>query len=150
MRCLLDTNVLLRGLDRNHPMYRVVRRAIISLRRQDNQLCLTSQNLIEFWSVATRPVDSNGLGMSVQWAAAQLARMKRFFLVLADTAEVFREWERLVIEQHVSGKKVHDARLVASMNVHGITHILTFNANDFSRYPGITVIQPHSLASSQE
>ena len=67
MRCLLDTNVVLRGLDRNHPMYRVVRRAIISLRRQDNQLCLTSQNLIEFWSVATRPVDSNGLGMSISY-----------------------------------------------------------------------------------
>src|SRR5215471_16739229 len=131
-------------------MYRVVRRAIISLRRQDNQLFLTSQNLIEFWSVATRPVDSNGLGMSVQWAAAQLARMKRFFLVLADNAEVFGEWERLVIEQNVSGKKVHDARLVASMKVYGITHILTFNANDFSRYTGITVIQPQSLASSQE
>ena len=111
MRCLLDTNVILRGLDRNHPMYRVVRHAIISLRRQDNQLYLTSQNLIEFWSVATRPVDSNGLGMSVQWAAAQLTRMKTFFLVLADSPEVFREWERLVIEQHVSGKKVHDARL---------------------------------------
>ncbi len=55
-RCdVLDTNVILRGLDRNHPMYRVVRRAIISLRRQDNQLYLASQNLIEFWSVATRP-----------------------------------------------------------------------------------------------
>ncbi len=26
------------------------------------------------------------------------------------TPEVFRQWERLVIEQHVSGKKVHDAR----------------------------------------
>lgn len=149
MRCLLDTNVLLRGLDRKHPTYRIVRRAIISLRRQDNQLCLTSQNLIEFWSVATRPVDSNGLGMSVQWAAAQLARMKRFFLVVADSAEVFREWERLVIPLQVSGKKVHDARLVASMNVHAITHILTFNADDFSRYPGITVLQPQKLLSGK-
>ena len=70
MRCLLDTNVLLRGFDRNHPMYRVVRRAIITLRRHDNRLYLTSQNLIEFWAVATRPVDANGLGMSIQWAAA--------------------------------------------------------------------------------
>lgn len=65
MLCLLDTNVLLRGLDRNHPMCRVARRAIIAFRRQDNRLFLASQNLIEFWAVATRPVDSNGLGMSV-------------------------------------------------------------------------------------
>jgi len=46
--------------------------------------------------------------------------MKRFFSVLPDTADVFAEWERLVIQHQVSGKKVHDARLVASMNVHGV------------------------------
>ena len=150
MHCLLDTNVLLRGLDRGHPMYRVVRRALIALRRQDNRLFLTSQNLIEFWAVATRPVDSNGLGMSVQWAAAQLVRIKRFFSVLPDTADAYAEWERIVLQQQVSGKKVHDARLVASMKVHGVAHILTFNTNDFLRYPGITIIHPQSLTTKQE
>jgi len=109
MRCLLDTNVLLRGLDRKHPMYRVVRRAIISLRRQGYQLCLTSQNLIEFWSVATRPVASNGLGMSVHWAAAQLARMKRCSWFSLTTPRFSANWKRLVVEQNVSGKRVHDA-----------------------------------------
>ena len=149
MNCLLDTNVLLRGLDRNHPMCRIARRALITLRRQNNRLFLTSQNLIEFWAVATRPVDSNGLGMSVRWTATQLGRMKRFFFLLPDTADAFPEWERLVIQHQVSGKKVHDARLVASMNVHGITHILTFNSEDFSRYPGITVIPPQSVEPTQ-
>ena len=150
MHYLLDTNVLLRGLDRNHSMYRVVRRAIIALRRQDNRLFLTTQNLIEFWAVATRPVESNGLGMSIQWAAAQIVRMKRFFAVLPDTADAFAEWERLVVQHQISGKKTHDARLVATMNVHGVTHILTFNSDDFSRYPGITVVQPQSLTPIQE
>ena len=150
MHCLLDTNVLLRGLDRNHPQCRAVRRAIIALRRQDNHLCLVPQNLIEFWAVATRPVDANGLGMSTDWTAAQLVRMKHFFSVLPDTAEALPEWERLVIKHQVVGKKTHDARLVAAMNVHGVTHILTFNGADFSRYAGVTVIDPQSLASAQE
>src|SRR5207247_626795 len=132
MRCLLDTNVLLRALDRQHPMYRVARRAIIALRRQNYRLFLTTQNLIEFWAVATRPVDANGLGMSIQWTAAQLMRMKRLFAVLPDTAATFAEWERIVIQQHVSGKKAHDARLVASMKIHGIPDILTFNGSDFA------------------
>lgn len=134
MRCLLDTNVLLRGLDRNHSQCRVVRRAIIALRRQGNLLCLASQNLIEFWAVATRPVDANGLGMSTEWAAAQVAKMKHFFAILPDTAETLLEWERLVLQHQVTGKKTHDARLVAVMNVHGVSHILTFNGADF---PGI-------------
>ena len=55
---------------------------------------------------------------------------------------MFAEWERILIHQQVSGKKAHDARLVASMKVHGITNILTFNSADFSRYLGITIIDP--------
>jgi predicted nucleic acid-binding protein len=145
MLCLVDTNVLLRSLDRTHPHSRLVRRAVIVLRRQDNRLCLLPQNLIEFWAVATRPVDVNGLGMSTDWAAAQLIRMKHFFIVLPDVAEILTEWERLVIQHQVTGKKTHDARLVAAMNVHGVLHILTFNGVDFSRYSGITVIDPRSL-----
>ena len=34
----------------------------------------------------------------------------------------------------VVGSKVHDARLVAAMNVHGVRRILTFNTDDFTRY----------------
>jgi len=150
MHCLLDTNVLLRGLDRSHPKSRVVRRAIIALRRQQNELCLVPQNLIEFWAVATRPVDANGLGMSTDWAAAQLGRMKHFFSVLPDTASALPEWERLVTKHQVVGKKAHDARLVAAMSVHGVPHILTFNGADFSRYAGVTVIEPQSLAFASE
>jgi predicted nucleic acid-binding protein len=41
---------------------------------------------------------------------------------------------------------VHDARLVAAMNVHGVRRILTFNTDDFARY-GIEVLHPSSLLS---
>ena len=43
----------------------------------------------------------------------------------------------------VSGKKTHDARLVAAMTVHRIDHILTFNTDDFARYTGIQVLHPN-------
>ncbi|MCG6133823.1 MAG: hypothetical protein MET45_04030 [Nostoc sp. LLA-1] len=41
---------------------------------------------------------------------------------------------------------VHDARLVAVMCVHGLTHILTFNISDFTRYSNeIIAVHPTSL-----
>lgn len=40
----------------------------------------------------------------------------------------------------VRGRQVYDARLVAVMLAHGITHILTFNGNHFRRFTGITVV----------
>lgn len=33
------------------------------------------------------------------------------------------EWRRLVVNYGVSGVQVHDARLVATMLVHDVTHI---------------------------
>ena len=45
----------------------------------------------------------------------------------------------------ISGVAVHDARLVAFMNVYGVTRVLTLNAKDFARYRGINVIHPADL-----
>jgi predicted nucleic acid-binding protein len=42
--------------------------------------------------------------------------------------------------------KVHDARLVAAMNVHGVRRLLTFDAGDFARC-GIEALQPSSVLS---
>lgn len=40
------------------------------------------------------------------------------------------------------GVQVHDAKLIASMNVYGITSLLTFNVVDFKRYRGINAVSP--------
>jgi hypothetical protein len=41
--------------------------------------------------------------------------------------------------------QVHDARIVAAMNVHGVTHPLTLNGADFRRFRSITVQHPHDI-----
>jgi hypothetical protein len=43
------------------------------------------------------------------------------------------------------GKQAHDTRLVAAMTVHQITHLLTFNTDDFKRFTEITAIDPRSI-----
>lgn len=95
--------------------------------------------------MATRPASANGIGMTVSWAATQLTRMKRFFTVLTESPETLSEWERLVVQFEVSGKKAHDARLVAAMKVNSITHILTFNVEDFARFTDVQSIHPEQV-----
>ncbi len=60
---------------------------------------------------------------------------------MSETHQLFTEWHRLVVQHRIIGKQAHDARLVAIMNLHGLTHILTFNANNFRGYP-LTVVTP--------
>ena len=62
---------------------------------------------------------------------------------------IYPEWERLVIQYAVIGRNAHDARIVAAMKVHGITHLLTFNVGDFKRFQGITVVAPDEIVNQQ-
>ena len=65
-RILLDTNVIVRLSDPTAPEHGVVRAALNKLIEQATALCVTPQVLIEFWVVATRPTEANGLGWSVE------------------------------------------------------------------------------------
>jgi predicted nucleic acid-binding protein len=63
---------------------------------------------------------------------------------LPDSPATYEEWKRLVITYAVGGAKVHDARLVAIMNVHGVRRILTFNIADFARFE-IEALHPSAV-----
>ncbi len=65
--------------------------------------------------------------------------------LLPDIEIVYNEWRRIVVKLSVSGVQVHDARLAASIYAHGISHILTLNVADFSRFDGITPVHPDSV-----
>jgi predicted nucleic acid-binding protein len=144
---LLDTNTLLRTLQPLHPQREIVRVAIKTLAARRHELHLVPQNLVELWVVATRPVSQNGLGLSIMDATAELMRLKSMFPLLPDTPAIYPVWESLVIQYQVSGKPAHDARLVAAMQVHGLTAILTFDKTGFSRYAGIEVVSPADVAT---
>lgn len=145
MSYLVDTNVLLRYSQKNHPMRADARRALVTLRKQGEELCITPQNIIEFWAVATRTLADNGLGLTVDEAARETKKLERIFKLQPDTPTIFAEWEKLVIQHQVMGKPTHDARLVAAMMAHKMTHMLTFNTKDFKRFSGIIVVDPVSI-----
>jgi predicted nucleic acid-binding protein len=142
MTVLLDSNVLLRLAQATHPMHPIARAAVTSLQQAGKILHTVPQTLYEFWVVTTRPVAANGLGLTAAETDAELNRIEVLFSLLPDTPAVFAEWRRLVVHHQITGKKAHDARLVASMAVHGLTHLLTFNSADFAPYTGIVVLDP--------
>ena len=145
MSFAVDTNVLLRSIDNRHAAQLIARDGLFALRDRGETLSIFPQNLIEFWAVATRPLANNGLGWGLDRAEQELAALKSLFVVLADTDAILGEWEQLVVRHRVIGKQAHDAHLVASMLVHRVTHLLTFNDGDFKRFPEITVLNPRSL-----
>lgn len=144
---LIDTNVLLRFADRTHSLHPTLRAAVRKLRTGGHRLRTTPQNFVEFWNVATRPTERNGFGLAPAKADRLLRLVERLFPLLPDSPAVYPEWRRLVVSFGVSGVQVHDARIVAAMRVHGVTHILTFNTADFVRYStrGIVAVDPTTM-----
>ncbi len=141
-RYLADTNILLRLVKSNDPEFPLIRSAVRALEARGNRLCYVPQNMVEFWNACTRPADRNGYGLSIAEADQRAQRVERAFALLPDNDRIHPEWRRLVLAQSVSGAQVHDARLVAAMHVHGVTHLLTLNDRDFTRYSGITIVHP--------
>lgn len=145
MRVLLDTNVLARIAQPSNPQRAVAGRAVEVVRLRDDEPCVVPQVLYELWVVCTRPPTANGLGMDIRTARFELGAITRYATLLRDERAIYGHWQRLVTEHEVRGKAAHDARLVAAMLRHGVTHILTFDADDFRRFPAITVIDPDDI-----
>lgn len=150
---LIDTNVLLRRLDPKHPQFLAADHAVEELKNQNERCCVARQNLIEFRNTASRPLDRNGLGLSPVAADLDLDYLEQDLNVLPENDLVYDVWRQLIAAKGVSGKQVHDARLVAFMLVYGVTHILTFNGGDFRRFEtlpseigsGISVVNPNDV-----
>lgn len=140
-----DTNILLRSAEPTHPTYFQAINAVKTFLASGDRVCLIPQNLIEFWNIATRPIDKNGFGWSPAKTDAEISRLESLLTVLSDSQAIYREWRKIVLANSVLGKQVHDARIVAAMNVHQITKLLTFNTKDFKRFQNITLIDPNSF-----
>jgi predicted nucleic acid-binding protein len=146
MNVLLDTNIPGRMAEAGHSQQQMAFDAVAALVRRGDAPCLVPQVLYEFWVVATRPLTANGLAFTPSQAQAEIGRLEALYPLFPDTPAIYTEWKNLVAVTQVVGRSAHDARLAAAMSVHGITHILTFNAGHFSRFPGITVLDPAVVA----
>ncbi len=92
---LVDTNILLRSHP-SDPQYLLVARSLAKLKQDGETLCIAQQNLVEYWVVATRPRENNGMGMQAADAMAEIQRLRVAFHVLEGLPGVSDTWENLV------------------------------------------------------
>ena len=148
MNILLDTNILTRWVNTDDAQHLEAVECLRRLRTSGHIPAIVPQNLYEFWVVATRPIAVNGLGMTSGDAELELRRFgPPLFVLLQDERAILPRWQELVTKYDVKGKPAHDARLVAAMIRHGLSHLVTFNNSDYARYPEITAITPGAFIS---
>ena len=104
--CLADTNILLRITRRSDPQHKIVDTALARLAGQGTTLYYTHQNVAELWNAMTRPVNRNGLGLSVSEVEREVRAIEAGMRLMPDNEAVYREWRRIVVEHSVSGVQV--------------------------------------------
>jgi predicted nucleic acid-binding protein len=145
MRILVDTNVLGRYSQPTHSCHPAALNAVERLGKEGHELRLVPQLAYEFWVVATRPLAQNGFAFTAEEAFEAVEAFIDLFRLLRDERGVFEPWLEFVHTLPCLGKVAHDARLVAAMEKHSMTHILTFNGGDFARFRNIHVVDPRNV-----
>jgi predicted nucleic acid-binding protein len=145
---LIDTNVLLRISRQDDIQYEIIESALMALEARRSPLYYSMQNVAEFWSVCTRPLDRNGYGLSIAETNRGVLAIEHRMIYLPDSEDVYSVWRQLVIAHNVRGVQVHDARLAAIMLAYGVNCILTLNQEDFLRYPNIQAVHPNQVLTS--
>lgn len=151
MSVLVDTSCLLRLTSPNDPRAAATQAALDRLTDAGETPRAAPQNFVEFRSVATRPLNVNGLGLMIAEVDAELDRFGLLFPLLPEDG-FYPVWRDLCRRAGVSGKQVHDTRLVAVCVVSGIGTVLTWNPTDFTRFmplvPGLTVLTPADVLAA--
>lgn len=105
IKYLLDTNILLRVADKSSQEHHLVVKSVTKILENENQCVITAQVLVEFWVVATRPLNVNGLGWTPEQTSEKINLFINQFILLAETPEIFSHWFNLVIKYNIKGKR---------------------------------------------
>lgn len=138
-RLFCDTNVLLSAVDRRRALHFEALRVMNDLPNRGIELCVSGQVLRECLVVSTRPVERNGLGLSLAAAVGNNEMFAGRATVLEETRGVANRLPRVAEAARCSGKRIHDANIAATMLEHGVTRVVTDNPQDL-RFEGVEVV----------
>ena len=136
-----DTNVFLSATDRSREQHTQARELLQAAREGKVVLAVSGQIIREYLVVATRPVEVNGLGLALEDAMKNIDVFARPpFLFCEESEKVARRLRELVQTHRLTGKRVHDGNIVATMLVEGIDRLITENADDFASFEEIETV----------
>jgi predicted nucleic acid-binding protein len=140
---LIDTNVLVYRADQDSAFHLPSVNLIDCGLRGDIPLCLALQNLTELYAVMTSPKRvANPIAPVDARVEIEGYLQSQNIRKIYQTAGVMPKLLELINSYPPTRQHIFDLQLIATMLVHSITRIYTFNAKHFQPYQEIEVIVP--------
>ncbi|MGH2351783.1 MAG: type II toxin-antitoxin system VapC family toxin [Chloroflexota bacterium] len=143
----MDTNILVYATVPEAPRHQEAAEAIERLDAAGLELWISRQVLREFLATLTRP-QTFGEPPPLAHVIAAVQSFESQFHVADEDASVTQQLTALIQQVTVGGKQIHDANIVATMQVHGVTHLLTANPTDFRRFAHLITVVPLEAAAT--
>jgi predicted nucleic acid-binding protein len=140
-RLFIDTNVPIYATNESSPWHGLANAALQEARQLGIELIISTEVLREYLAAATR-LRGTGSGIPLADIFENLQTFQREFTIVEDTRLVAAALENLACSVAVAGKQVHDANIVAAMQIYGIRHLLTNNGDDFARFAQFITVVP--------
>lgn len=140
----LDSNVLVYATIAQSPLYPTAQKAITDLKQAGTETWISRQVLREYLATLTRPQTFLGIGkpIPVPTLTAEVRHFQSQYRIAEEVHQVTEELLNLMFRYSAGGKQVHDANIVATMIVYGISHLLTHNVTDFNRFTDVITLVP--------
>ncbi len=144
----VDTNVLIRLHVETAPEHHAIREVIKQLLTNGYEIWISRQVLREYSSVLTRQQPYTK-PIAPPLVAAQVRLFEMSYRIADENSRVTSALCTLMDTILMGGKQIHDANIVATMQVYGILRLLTLNPVDFNRFSRqITVVTPTDVVNN--
>ncbi len=137
----VDTNILVYATNSFSPWHLLATERLQEHRRYGVDLVISTQIVREYLAVASRSSITTGAPRVYEMLDnVQLFRTQ--FRVVLNTEFVLDHLLTLIQSIPVAGRQIHDANIVATMQVYGVGHLLTHNTTDFARFAHLITVLP--------
>jgi uncharacterized protein len=138
----VDTNILVYAHREDAPFHEEAAARVAELAEGRAQWCIPWPCIHEFFAIVTHPrifAPPTPLARTIDQIEAWLEAPT--LTLLAESDAHWDELRRLLQAGRIAGPQVHDARIAALCIQHGVRDLWTAD-RDFSRFPGLTAINP--------
>ena len=136
----VDTNILLGACDESRMTHGDCAQVISESGENGFHPVTSTQVLREFLVVATRPESANGLGLRTTQAVENITEFQRFCALLEPRPSDWPNLKELIEASRLSGKRIHDANIIATMMSNGIDWLISDNPADFNNLGSVNVM----------
>ena len=141
---LLDTNILVYAVNKDSEFHKIASEIHSKVIAGSIQVCLSLQNLIEFYSIITSNRVQNPLSATIAFDEIDKYISDQRIKKIQFNGDALVTLKELAIKYDITAQNIYDLKIVATMLVNNVEEIITANEKDFSKFCEIKVTNPFS------